>query len=321
MMDSLDSGSSNYPTNNSNSNNTKMSSNNKGNTKNNNKNNNRSNDNKKKKSGTGLNDVFIVFFGIAFLLSLSLNILHSVYGEEQNGPDGSGTGSKMRKTPVGDNSPLYRAMREFKTKGGGGKPLRKRRQEVQSLLRHGGGGGAAAAAAAAAVGQPQSQPQRDDGTAVTKLDTLNCDAYGGGSQEMVYWQDIGSDGSFVSPFAAAKTETSSSSSSSSQSTTRTTSTKYLTFEPDGGGWNNIRMAMESTIGLAIGMGRTLVMPPQKKMYLLGKNDNKQRQHFSFIDFFPIEDAADHNDALNVISMEDYLQKEGMNGKLINKVRT
>jgi hypothetical protein len=31
------------------------------------------------------------------------------------------------------------------------------------------------------------------------------------------------------------------------------------------GWNNIRMAMESVIGLAVATGRTLVMPPQKKM--------------------------------------------------------
>jgi hypothetical protein len=39
------------------------------------------------------------------------------------------------------------------------------------------------------------------------------------------------------------------------------------------------------------MGRTLVMPPQKKMYLLAKGDNKQRKYFSFVDFFPIEEMA------------------------------
>eukprot|EP00980_Cylindrotheca_fusiformis_P020765 scaffold7755_cov104-Cylindrotheca_fusiformis.AAC.10 len=76
---------------------------------------------------------------------------------------------------------------------------------------------------------------------------------------MVYWEDIPSDENFISPFY------------------RPGETKYLTFEPDGGGWNNIRMAMESVIGLAIAMGRTLVMPPQKKMYLLAKGDHKQRK--------------------------------------------
>ena len=97
----------------------------------------------------------------------------------------------------------------------------------------------------------------------TKFAELNCDKFGGPSkelaQEMVYWEDIPSDEHFVSPFK------------------RDGETKYMTFEPDGGGWNNIRMAMESTIGLAVAMGRTLVMPPQKQMYLLGNQKNKQKQ--------------------------------------------
>jgi hypothetical protein len=97
----------------------------------------------------------------------------------------------------------------------------------------------------------------------TKLAELKCEKFGGPSQEvaqeMVYWEDIPSDNRFVSPFF------------------REGETKYLTFEPDGGGWNNIRMAMESVIGLAVAMGRTLVMPPQKKMYLLGRGDGKQRK--------------------------------------------
>ena len=32
---------------------------------------------------------------------------------------------------------------------------------------------------------------------------------------------------------------------------------YLTFEPDGGGWNNIRMSMETVLGMAIATGRVL----------------------------------------------------------------
>ena len=33
--------------------------------------------------------------------------------------------------------------------------------------------------------------------------------------------------------------------------------QYLTFEPDEGGWNNIRMAMETAVTMALAMGRIL----------------------------------------------------------------
>jgi hypothetical protein len=79
------------------------------------------------------------------------------------------------------------------------------------------------------------------------------------------------------------------------------------------------MAMESTIALAVAMGRTLVMPPQKKMYLLGKADKRQKHHFSFVDFFPIEEMAQDNQAFNVVSMKEYLETEGLTGHLVNKV--
>lgn len=63
----------------------------------------------------------------------------------------------------------------------------------------------------------------------TRIAGLNCDKYGGPSideaQEMVYWEDIPSDAEWISPFHAKH---------------RNGPPQYLTFEPDLGGWNNIR---------------------------------------------------------------------------------
>lgn len=66
------------------------------------------------------------------------------------------------------------------------------------------------------------------------------------------------------------------------------------------------------------MGRTLVMPPEKKMYLLGNDNNRQKKHFSFIDFYPIEEIAAEHVGLDIISMKEYLETQAMTGNLKNK---
>jgi hypothetical protein len=50
--------------------------------------------------------------------------------------------------------------------------------------------------------------------------------------------------------------------------------KFLLFEPDRGGWNNIRMAAETAIIIAHATGRVLVLPPETHWYLLDKATNK-----------------------------------------------
>jgi phage pi2 protein 07 len=91
----------------------------------------------------------------------------------------------------------------------------------------------------------------------------------------------------------------------------------MTFEPDGGGWNNIRMAMETVVGLAIATGRTLVLPPEQRFYLLGqgRGNNNVKTDFSFMDFFPMQELANDNDGLTIISMEEFLTTVAMKGML------
>ena len=72
------------------------------------------------------------------------------------------------------------------------------------------------------------------------------------------------------------------------------------------------------MGLAVATGRTLVLPPSKKMYLLGKGDNKQKKHFDFDDFFPMKQMAEENAALEMITMKEFLEREAMAGNLLNK---
>ena len=134
---------------------------------------------------------------------------------------------------------------------------------------------------------------------------LHCDKYGGPSQEaakeMVYWEDIPSDARHFSPFHK-----------------RQGPTQYLTFEPDEGGWNNIRMSMETVLAMAFAMGRTLVLPPEQTFYLLGKNKGKrgeQRNNFGFNHFFHMESIHEEHPGLDVITMKEFLEREAMTGSL------
>jgi hypothetical protein len=72
--------------------------------------------------------------------------------------------------------------------------------------------------------------------------------------EIIYWKKVPGDKQYESPITPHHGEH---------------HDRYLTFEYDGGGWNNVRMGLECVIVLAHAMGRTLVIPPAQHLYLLG----------------------------------------------------
>ena len=87
---------------------------------------------------------------------------------------------------------------------------------------------------------------------------------------------------------------------------------YISFAPDPGGWNNIRMSMEIIFVLAAATGRTLILPPKEPLYLL-QHDTKQK-HRGFADFFPIHTEA-FQKIVKTITFEEFLNKEGKEGPL------
>ncbi|GAX18598.1 hypothetical protein FisN_10Hh195 [Fistulifera solaris] len=134
---------------------------------------------------------------------------------------------------------------------------------------------------------------------------LSCERWGGpsdeASQEMVYWSDIPEDNRHISPFYRPN--------------------QFLTFEPDNGGWNNIRMAMETVLALAFAMGRTLVLPPEKEFYLLTAKHHQgqqQRKHFSFAHFFNMRAIHEEHAGLSIISMSEFLSEHVMKGQFVDR---
>ena len=89
--------------------------------------------------------------------------------------------------------------------------------------------------------------------------------------------------------------------------------KYVTFEPDEGGWNNIRLQMEIVLVFAAVTGRTLVLPPDQGMYLLNKGKGRQNSHH-FSDFFPF-DRIKRDRIVKVITMDEFLAREAVTGNL------
>ena len=67
--------------------------------------------------------------------------------------------------------------------------------------------------------------------------------------------------------------------------------------------------METAVTMAHAMGRTLVLPPEQKMYLLKDGD------VSFNNFFPLQKIAQEEAGIDVITMEEFLAEHGITGHL------
>jgi hypothetical protein len=93
--------------------------------------------------------------------------------------------------------------------------------------------------------------------------------------------------------------------------------RYVVFQPDLGGWNNIRMSLEVTIVFALVTGRILVLPPRSVLYLLNKNkkweDNKTGVE-DYIDFNRITIGR----GVELMSMTDFLQEAAVPGRLLKE---
>ena len=90
--------------------------------------------------------------------------------------------------------------------------------------------------------------------------------------------------------------------------------RFLVFEPDRGGWNNIRMAAETAIVFALVTGRVLVLPPVMKWYLLDKSKKDSENHSTFSKFFDLDKIAD---LVDMMAMEDFLKEVAVPGLLKN----
>ena len=105
--------------------------------------------------------------------------------------------------------------------------------------------------------------------------------------EVIYWKIVPGDNTYESPITPHHGDH---------------HDKYLTFEYDAGGWNNVRMGMECLLVVAHATGRTLVIPPQQHLYLLGqthkdKEDKEAHDEMGFEDFFGLDLLRSHEVAV------------------------
>jgi len=91
--------------------------------------------------------------------------------------------------------------------------------------------------------------------------------------------------------------------------------KFVVFEPDRGGWNNIRMAAEVAIVFAHATGRTLVLPPKEIWYLLTQNPHGHHVHDNRGRFEKFFNFTKLEETMNIISMGTFMEHIASKGLL------
>ena len=161
---------------------------------------------------------------------------------------------------------------------------------------------------------PPYQPRQNNNNDSNNDDKWNRMAY----DDIVYWRDLPQDSHQISPY---KKEARTTQQQQPQQRNTKKKKKYLTFEPDEGGWNNIRMAMETAVVMAVAMGRTLVLPPNSNMYLLWEQPHNtlrknQAAGTGFDDFFHLQSLTHELEGLEIISFQDFLERHVMTGQVL-----
>ena len=137
---------------------------------------------------------------------------------------------------------------------------------------------------------------------VEKKGLLQCDGQFVDS-EVIYWKIVPGDDTYESPITPHHD---------------LHHDRYLTYEYDEGGWNNIRMSLECVLVFTHAMGRTLVSPPRQNLYLVDKKykakDGTVRSGMGFEDFFDMDLLRSHK-GYHVMTSEQFLAKEGVTGGL------
>ncbi|KAH9251137.1 hypothetical protein BASA81_011036 [Batrachochytrium salamandrivorans] len=95
---------------------------------------------------------------------------------------------------------------------------------------------------------------------------------------------------------------------------RLSPTSYVTFEDDAGGWNNMRMAFECFVLVAKLTGRTLVLPPRARFYLLDsgpiklfRKPNQTSSSSSYGDYFDL-DALRTGGEMEIITTDEFIAR-------------
>lgn len=87
--------------------------------------------------------------------------------------------------------------------------------------------------------------------------------------------------------------------------------RFVTFEDDAGGWNNIRMAFECFVLVARLTQRTLVLPPKVKFYLLDYGPikvfkNRQESYSTYYQYFDLKALGESG--LQIITTDEFLKR-------------